>query len=313
MKEYLGYSTNEEIRYKATSGGVGTSIIKYLFDYGLIDYSVSFKFDNRTLSYIPELISSYSEYTICGSIYQEMDYIGYIKSTLSEIKVGSSIALFCLPCQAKLIRTLCQKSNIKVFLIGLTCSSQQSIDATLYLLQRMNIDKKNISHIQYRGEGWPSGIRIQLRNGTIKYLPNNRSLWADIFHSKLFIQKRCFGCNNTLNDFCDISLADPWLEEIKHKEKVGQTLFSCRTQEGEDIINNMIKVKAIVCNELSEGTLLLSQKGTIKLKQSYRNHTKTRNWMMHIILSESYRKFATTKLGFRIHIFLKNLIENIIK
>ena len=313
MREYLGYSTNEEIRYKATSGGVGTSIIKYLFDYGLIDYSISFGFDNNTLSYKPELITSFREYKICGSIYQEMDYIDYIKSILSEIKSGSSIALFCLPCQAKLIRILCQKKNIKVYLIGLTCSSQQSINATLYLLQRMNIDKNNVSYIQYRGEGWPSGIRIQLQNGTIKYIPNNKSLWADIFHSKLFIQKRCFGCNNTLNDYCDISLADPWLKEIIQKEKIGQTLFSCRTEEGEDIINSMIKLKAIVCSELSNGTLFLSQSGTIARKQSYRLHPKTRNWMMHIFLSESYRKIATTILGFRIHVIIKNLIEKIIK
>lgn len=225
MQEYLGYSTNGEIRYKATSGGVGTSIIKYLFDNGLIDYSISFRFDNTTLSYKPELISSFSEYKICGSIYQEMDYIGYIKSILPEIKTGSRVAFFCSPCQAKLLRALCQKRNIMVVLIGLTCSSQQSLDATLYLLKQMNIDKNEISCIQYRGEGWPSGIRIQLCNGTTKYIANNKSLWAEIFHSKLFIQKRCFGCNNTLNDYCDVSLADPWLKEVKQQEKDGQTLF----------------------------------------------------------------------------------------
>ena len=28
---YVGYSTDKEIRHKASSGGVGTAIIKYLF------------------------------------------------------------------------------------------------------------------------------------------------------------------------------------------------------------------------------------------------------------------------------------------
>ena len=27
MKSYIGYSTNSDIRYKATSGGIGTTII----------------------------------------------------------------------------------------------------------------------------------------------------------------------------------------------------------------------------------------------------------------------------------------------
>ena len=49
MKSYIGYSTNSDIRYKATSGGIGTTIIKWLFDNKLIGTSISFEFDPITL------------------------------------------------------------------------------------------------------------------------------------------------------------------------------------------------------------------------------------------------------------------------
>ena len=69
MKSYIGYSTNSDIRYKATSGGIGTTIIKWLFDNKLIGTSISFEFDPITLRYVPKIIHSFDEYQICGSIY----------------------------------------------------------------------------------------------------------------------------------------------------------------------------------------------------------------------------------------------------
>ena len=44
---YIGYSTNPVIRYKATSGGVGSSIVKYLLENGKCDYALSFDWDEK--------------------------------------------------------------------------------------------------------------------------------------------------------------------------------------------------------------------------------------------------------------------------
>lgn len=56
MKSYVGYSTDEYIRYHATSGGVGTALIKYMFEKGIINTSISFDFDASTLRYNPKII-----------------------------------------------------------------------------------------------------------------------------------------------------------------------------------------------------------------------------------------------------------------
>ena len=104
MKSYIGYSTNSDIRYKATSGGIGTTIIKWLFDNKLIGTSISFEFDPITLRYVPKIIHSFDEYQICGSIYQEIDLIGFVKSHQNEIK--GTLACFALPCQTKAIKSI---------------------------------------------------------------------------------------------------------------------------------------------------------------------------------------------------------------
>lgn len=107
MKSYIGYSTNSDIRYKATSGGIGTTIIKWLFDNKLIGTSISFEFDPITLRYVPKIIHSFDEYQICGSIYQEIDLIGFVKSHQNEIK--GTLACFALPCQTKAIKSICER------------------------------------------------------------------------------------------------------------------------------------------------------------------------------------------------------------
>lgn len=217
MNTYIGYSTNIDTRYKATSGGVGSSIIKYLFNYGFIQTAITFDYNSETLQYIPKLIYRYEEYKITGSIYHEINLIKFIKENIHQIKGG--FACFVLPCQARPIRSILTKLGIPCFLIGLTCSSQQSIDATFYLLKRLNINPKEVNNIQYRGNGWPSGVQIQKKDNTITSVPNNNSIWSQIFHSKLFILKRCFKCQNTLNTYSDIALADPWLKEYQEEKQ----------------------------------------------------------------------------------------------
>ena len=222
MKSYVGYSADADIRFKATSGGVGTSLIKWMFDKGIIGTSVSFDFDADSLRYDSKMIHSFSEYAICGSIYQEVDLVGFIKSHTDEIT--GRFACFTLPCQTRAVRAIVEKAGHEAFIIGLTCSSQQTLDATKYLLKRVGVDVANVIRLQYRGNGWPSGIQIETKDGRQVFLPNNNSIWTKIFHSRLFIRPKCFMCQDTLNKYCDVTLADPWLRQFS-EEKIGKTDF----------------------------------------------------------------------------------------
>ena len=188
MKSYIGYSTNSDIRYKATSGGIGTTIIKWLFDNKLIGTSISFEFDPITLRYVPKIIHSFDEYQICGSIYQEIDLIGFVKSHQNEIK--GTLACFALPCQTKAIKSICERYGHKVFIIGLTCSSQQTLDATKYLLKRINIKTVLIQEYSEITERLQSikrlynGRTVYLSGAAAEYNPDGKDAYEK-FISKL--------------------------------------------------------------------------------------------------------------------------------
>lgn len=312
MKTYIGYSCDEHIRYKATSGGVGSAIVKYLLENKIVDYALSFDYDKEHICYIPKLVTCFNDYTICGSIYQEINLAVKIKELIENLKENSTIVFFSLPCQTRNLQNIIEKAGMNSISIGLTCSSQQSREATTYLLSRIGISENDVEYLQYRGNGWPSGIQIKTKDGKEHFIKNNGSIWTQIFHSRLFIQPRCFSCQNTLNDFADIVLADPWLAELARDEKIGKTLFAARTEKGRKCVEACIQKGYIAADTLDDAILPLSQANTIKRKQSYNERPRLRNRMRKIFLSNTYRRWAKHPILFNIHCWIKKQIENII-
>lgn len=311
MKTYIGYSAENEIRHVATSGGVGSALIKYLFEQGFIGTSICFDYNNETLEYVPRLIYSYKDYKPCSSIYHEVDIPAFVKAHINEIK--GNFACFAIPCQVRAIRHHVTKAGKEAIIIGLVCSSQQTIDATYYLLKRLHIDHKNVSNIQYRGNGWPSGVQVLCKDGTRHFVKNNGSLWTDIFHSKLFIHKKCYKCDNTLNRYCDIVLADPWTIDKIEEGKEGRTLFASYTDKGETIVMDAIEKGYIKCEEIDNDELTKSQIYTINRKKAYLGSILVQKVLKPLYLSKWYRKLVSSSIMFRLHCKTKDFIERRIK
>lgn len=306
MDSYIGYSTDPSIRFRATSGGVGSSYLKWLFDKGYIETSVSFEYNNDKLMYEPKLIYSYDEYVPCGSIYHEIDLYAFVKEHLDAIKGG--FACFALPCQTKAIRNLVNKAGHYTQIIGLTCSSQQTLDATKYLLKRSGVSEQDVKHLQYRGNGWPSGIQIEKNDGQKVFIPNNGSLWTQIFHSRLFIKSKCIKCQDTMNRFSDITLADPWLKEYLVSESIGKTLV-VENSPGSGLLQHChedgyIRLERIPYTKVEE-----SQIGTIKRKKSYRNHSLLSRRYYNFIHTNIYRKLVLIPFLFSLHCKLRSRVE----
>ena len=120
-------SSDVDIRYKGTSGGVISQIIKYLFEYNKINSALSMKYSGIKL-FDPILIYTYEDYENTGSVYHEINIYKYLKENIENIK--SPILITCLPCQVLPIRRLLDKNNIDSTIISLFCSNQLEKEAT---------------------------------------------------------------------------------------------------------------------------------------------------------------------------------------
>lgn len=308
---FIGWSNDFDVRYRATSGGVGSMLVKYGFDKGIITHALSFEFDKSTLRYYPVLVRSFADYKITASIYQEMDMWSFFRKNLTREVIGDGTALlFCLPCQTVAIRKFAYHNGVKVMLVGLTCSSQQDFSATHYLLKRKRILPCEVSKIQYRGNGWPSGVQITQKTGKTTIVPNIDSIWTSIFHSRLFIPKRCFQCSDTLNRKSDISLADPWLPEYIKDEKIGKTLVLANTDVGSSILQTCQKDGYLTLEPFPQEKIIASQRFTIERKIGYGTNRRVVMRFERLFQNKTYRAFVlSTRIGYRVHEKIKSYME----
>lgn len=291
-------AADEKIRYKASSGGVVSTIIRYLFEEGRIQNVISYEFD-RYEWFKPKLINSYEEYHIVGSIYHDVKLIKFVKENISDIK--DKILVTCLPCQVKAVRKILEENKIESFIVALTCSAQMSKEATRFLFKKLDIKEKDIQFFRYRGNGWPSGVQIKTR--TNKYFfNNNKSIWTDIFNSHVFTLKRCFLCKDTFGLEADISVADPWLERYITTDNIGATLVLAHTDKGNELIQEALKSGTLKLKEkISQFEAVKSQAWTLKRKYVLRKYKTLFNPILKVMRSNIYISLISTFNLIRIH------------
>lgn len=299
----LAYSNDTAVRQCATSGGIGSSLVNRLFAQGRINSAISFEYDKKLLKYRPCIVSSAEDYFVSGSIYHEINLYAYIREHMEEIK--SPFLCFALPCQVNPIKNLLEKQGIESYIIELTCSSQQSFEATEYLLKRVGVSKENVSSIRYRGDGWPGGICITLKDGSCVRVPNNNSIWMHIFQSHLFVMPRCFYCQPVRETMSDIKLADPWEIDIIGKETQGRSLCHVKSGRMAEILNGMVDEEFITYEKRQMADFLYSQRGVIARKTYNLHHLRFTKWIKSVLGNKWYRKSVlNSTFLFRVHCFL---------
>lgn len=305
--QVIAYSTDNDIRHLGSSGGVTSAIIKYLFETGKIGTAINFRFDQENL-YQPELVYSYSEYEITGSIYHEINLYRFLKKNLEKIK--SPIIVMALPCQVGQIRSLFERNNIEAYLMACTCSGQLSKDATYYLLEKLKIKKEDVQSLRYRGNGWPSGVQIKTAKQDY-FLQNNDSIWFDLFHSQIFTLERCFHCTDTFGLKADITIADPWLKKYIENDQKGSSLVIMHTERALELITKMLENRDLEkIEDISIETALLSQRFTLEKKYIYLKHQKAVKFVLRVIRHKHYIYFMRILNLERFH---RRVLNKIIK
>lgn len=305
-----GYAADPAVRHAATSGGVGSTIIRYLLESGAAAAAVSFTFDPRTLRYRPCLVTSAADYVSVGSIYHEVDLLGFLRWQAAALP--GPLVCTCLPCQTKAVRSLLSRHGVGCFLIELTCSSQQSFAATDYLLRRLHVAPRDVALIRYRGNGWPGGIQITLRDGRQKFVGNIGSLWTRIFHSRLFCMPRCFSCPPAFGGPADIVLADPWRIDPPVPSE-GRTLFAVRSPQGARLMEELCAKGLVRVDPVPDGSLAYSQEGTLRLKAAYARHRRSVRWLRRVCTHPAYRRAVTAwPLLFSFHVLWKRVFDKIV-
>ncbi len=228
---------SEDIRKKATDGGVVTAILSYLIDRNLINGAIVSKREgpfNREPYFATtkeELLEAAgSHFDLSHGVVELEDYNSFVP-TITKLKkvVGSdmmNVAVVGTPCQIMSIRKMQELSILPAHIVKYTLGLFCNLNFTFKDEARKNMEEKfKFSFDEVENMNIREDLILDLKN---------RSIHIDFEDLDEFVRSACYACRDFSNVYADISFGGLGSPE-------GYTTAVIRTKNGEQIYNNALK------------------------------------------------------------------------
>ena len=234
MKAYLSYSTDNDIRYRASSGGFCKELMKFLIKNQIYDKVILTELGDGNLSLVSQTVITDNIEKILSvksnTIYGNTNPL----SVLNELNKNESYIFVGLPCHIKTVREYSKKNDIKILTICLFCNHTPDYGYTKYILDKHNVKKNDVIHFEYRGSGWPGNTKIKTKNG--ESMMNFPALWSRYNDHTPTPLKKCKCCVDFISSEADICVGDAWVQRIIEKDKLGTNIVIGMNEIGNDLI-----------------------------------------------------------------------------
>jgi coenzyme F420 hydrogenase subunit beta len=233
---YLAHSKDEDVRFKASSGGFVKSFLCYLLD-SFVDYVIITRTGGQESPLKPETIITDSKEDILSTRTNSVYCVNNPFKVFGGIRPDKKYAFVALPCQV----TRAREYNIDV-IISLFCNHAPLPAFTHNTLSKLGISECDVKQIEYRGNGWPGYFTAYLKTGEVIRVPL-RSVW-----NTLFMPAKCKSCSE-IGQNADIAVGDPW-----RISKTSESLVICRNKRADDLVKkaDTIKLKPVSFDQLNK-------------------------------------------------------------
>ncbi|OBU27813.1 hypothetical protein C0Z01_08495 [Photobacterium kishitanii] len=249
-----GFSTNNEIREKASSGGGISATLMYLLEQGKVDAVIQIG-ANKTQPIMNEVyinLTTADVLNCSGSRYSPSSPLSIIRKVLKDDKIYAVVGKPCDIAALRKLKSLNPAYDQKFkYLISFFCAGIPSLIGTRDILAKFGINERDLIEFRYRGDGWPGLTTAKTKEGISQTMTYNES-WGTILNK--YLQPRCKICADGIGEAADIVCADAWDESDvagypSFEEKDGQSLLITRTDIGKSLIDDMIYNKKISVKE----------------------------------------------------------------
>lgn len=248
----LGYATDEGIRWKASSGGAITAICGCLLTQGMVDGVIQLGDGDTPLKKESKLSRDLESVLKCsGSRYIASLPLENIIQVLKD-NPEQKFALVGRPCDIKAMRAYLQiDPSIQhqvICLLSFFCAGTPSINASRQMIKAMGSDEQKVTHVSYRGNGWPGYSTVIEKDGT-EYTMDYENSWGKILGRDIY--RGCRLCYDGIGEEADISCGDAWyLDEngnVSFDERPGRNVIFARTDIGLKILEQARERRWIAC------------------------------------------------------------------
>lgn len=260
---WFGWASDPDVRHAGASGGVATALLAGALEAGFADTVLAVGVDPANpLAAVGVICRTPQEVAACrGSKYNVVAVNTLLRTVLDE---PGRYILTGLPCHIQGLR-LAQRHLRRlrervVLSLGVFCGLTNEPRATEVAVRQAGLDPGELKGVSYRGPGWPGGMRLETRNGTVRYRD-----YPDYFdrHLAAIVPPRCRVCPDALAELADISVGDAWLERFEGSHGVSDLI--ARTPTGERMLADL--AGRLELTEATPDEMVASQSETHQVKR----------------------------------------------
>ena len=242
-KMVLAWASDDDTRFKGSTGGVLTALGQYLLASQKVDYILHVRASNTQPSFGESHLSIQIEDVIeaAGSRYGPTAALVNIKDILDK---GKPFCYVGLPCDITALRNYAlhdSRVNQQVrYWLTPVCGGFMQTHALQGVLKKLQIDPEQISKLRYRGNGCPGPTTITLRNGK-----NIHKRYTDFWgedESAWNLPHRCKVCADGIGEAADIAASDTWPggspDPRTEDDDPGTNAVIVRTANGQALLND---------------------------------------------------------------------------
>ncbi|MDB5524331.1 MAG: hypothetical protein JWM58_2094 [Rhizobium sp.] len=238
---FAGYSRDEEIRFKGSSGGVATAVAAHMLNSGMASAVLEVSADSAApLHAVTRVAKNRSELIEgAGSWYGPAAPLRRMHELLDK---GKPFVVIGKPCDIAGVRNLARidprVDRLVVCTISFLCAGLSSFGVARNIIAGHGVEEKDVSLFRFRGHGCPGMTRIETHDGRA-FEQTYDDTWSHALNQA--IQFRCKICPDSTGEQADIVCADAWDNDdgYAHGEKEGRGAILARTERGLAILKSM--------------------------------------------------------------------------
>jgi coenzyme F420-reducing hydrogenase beta subunit len=234
MYWYQGWTNDNEIRMKGSSGGCATALAKAFIELG--GEVCSCVFDSSRFAF--KVVNTVMELEqFAGSKYVKSDPGGIYQQIKNKLRDKKKVLFIALPCQVSALKNYVGKELCEdLYTVDLICHGTPSPQILDIFLKQYGLRLNDIKDICFRNKG--SFQIVGDYKGVVT--PGISDRYMISFLSSLTYSENCYDCQYARTErVSDITLGDSWGSELPTTEwKNGISLILCQTEKGKLLLDN---------------------------------------------------------------------------
>ncbi|HIG66365.1 MAG TPA: coenzyme F420 hydrogenase [Porticoccaceae bacterium] len=242
----VGYAGDEQIRYKAATGGVMTALASHLLDSGKVDFilHVAASADKPMRT---ERQLSFTTAQVLDAAGSRYGPAAPLVDVMQLLERKQTFAFVGKPCDVTALRNLAEQDprvdQYCRYKMAIVCGGASELGKSQDVLDDFGIREQDLSLFRYRGHGNPGATRLETKNGR-SFEKTYNEMWGDEAGWRL--QFRCKICADAIGEGADIAASDIWPGGDPSGDDAGFNGVITRTKKGEELLASAIEAGALI-------------------------------------------------------------------